>query len=174
MDANQLEPFSSDQQEEVQALVRRAAGFLQQGRAAEALPLLQQAYEREAHNFDAALNLGAAYIMSGRFKLARPVLELLRESHPDNSKVWINLGAAYLGNPILATNEQQQQAIAAFKQALELDPVAQNVAYNIALIYRDRKEVEEAKFWFRQAIRHNPRDQHARNQLERLQDIEGS
>ncbi len=82
--------------------------------------------------------------------------------------MWINLGAAYLGNPILARDEEQQQAIAAFERALEIDPIAPSVAYNIGLVYRDRKDVEQARYWFQQAIQHNPNDQDARRILERL------
>jgi len=70
--------------------------------------------------------------------------------------VWTNLGAAYLGNPILAKDEDQQRAIAAFKQALKLNPTAPNVAYNLGLIHRDRQEKDEALYWFRQAVKTNP------------------
>jgi tetratricopeptide (TPR) repeat protein len=82
--------------------------------------------------------------------------------------IWTNLGAAYLGNPVLATDAQQQQAIAAFEQALALNPAAPSVAYNIGLIYRDRQENEQAIHWFRRAVQTNPRDKDARRILKRL------
>ncbi|MCP4184040.1 MAG: tetratricopeptide repeat protein, partial [Hyphomicrobiales bacterium] len=43
-----------------------------------------------------------------------------------------------------------------------------SVAYNIGLIYRDRKDNETAIEWFKKAVKHNPRDQHARSMIERL------
>ena len=60
-------------------------------------------------------------------------------------------------------------AISAFKQALEIDPVATSVAYNIGLVYRDKGESDMAMHWFRQAVKHNPADRDARNLLNRLE-----
>lgn len=146
--------------------------LLNSGNAGEALPLLEEAYAADPDNFDVALNVSGAYILTRKFRKAVPLLEKLSQEHPENAQVWTNLGAAYLGNPVLATDEQQRQAIAAFKRALAVNPVAYSVAYNIGLIYRDRQETEAAKKWFRLAIQHNPRDQHARNQLRRLEEDE--
>jgi tetratricopeptide (TPR) repeat protein len=81
--------------------------------------------------------------------------------------LWLNLGAAYLGNPVLALDRHQQQAIRAFQRALELHPEAPNAAYNIGLIYRDRKELDNAIHWFGQAVQHNPGDADAYRLLAR-------
>jgi tetratricopeptide (TPR) repeat protein len=43
------------------------------------------------------------------------------------------------------------------------------VAYNLGLIYRDRKEYEVAKRWFSRALESNPKDRHAQMLLERLE-----
>jgi tetratricopeptide (TPR) repeat protein len=83
--------------------------------------------------------------------------------------IWINLGAAYLGNPILATAEQQTQAIGAFEAALELNPAAPNVNYNLGLIYVDREESDLAMSAFRRAIQINPLDRDARAWLRKLE-----
>ena len=80
-----------------------------------------------------------------------------------------NAVAAYLGNPILARPEEQDRAIEAFKQALVHDPIAPNVAYNIGLIYRDQKNIDEATYWFRKAIQANPRDNDARAWLDKME-----
>lgn len=143
--------------------------LLHQGQANEALPLLEEAYELRPKHADAAINLSGAYILTKRFSKAIPVLEMLSDQHPDNAMVWTNLGAAYLGNPVLAQDEHQIKAIAAFEQAIQINPVAPNVAYNIGLIYRDRKEYEYAIYWFRQAIRANPADRDARSLLAKLE-----
>ena len=81
---------------------------------------------------------------------------------------WTNLGAAYLGNPVLATAEQQDKAIAAFERALECDPVAPHVAYNLGLIYRDRNDRDRAIHWFTRALQADPLDRDARRILEKL------
>lgn len=152
------------------ALLVRGTRLLRQGKAAKATPILQEAYALEPESFDAALNLGGALVVSGKFSKAVPILEDLRDREPDNAMVWTNLGAAYLGNPVLATDERQELAIGAFRRALELDPRAPSVAYNLALIYRDRKENQEAIHWLRRALDTNPADRHARALLKRLRE----
>ena len=110
-----------------------------------------------------------AYILQKAFKKAIPILERAVEQEPDNEMIWTNLGAAYLGNPVLARDEEQRRAIEAFERALEINPIAPNVHYNLALIHRDRGEIEQAMRRFRQAIQANPHDQDARRALSRLE-----
>jgi tetratricopeptide (TPR) repeat protein len=83
--------------------------------------------------------------------------------------LWINLGAAYLGNPILATDEQQLKAISAFQRALQIDPFAPSAAYNIGLIYIDRQERDKAIAAFRLAAKSDPGDMDAKRLLARLE-----
>lgn len=149
-------------------LFEKGTRLLHQGQADDAVQLLEEAYKLRPNHTDAAINLSGAYILTKRFRKAVPVLEELTEREPDNAMVWTNLGAAYLGNPVLAQDEHQIKAIAAFEQALRIDPVAPNVAYNIGLIYRDRKEYEYAIYWFQQAIRANPADRDAHSLLAKL------
>jgi tetratricopeptide (TPR) repeat protein len=149
-------------------LFRAGSGLLHQGKATSAVPYLEQAHDLQPENVDAGINLAGAYILGKKFKKAVQVLEPLSETNPDNAKIWTNLGAAYLGNPVLANDAEQRQAIAAFERALELDPVSPSVAYNIGLVYRDRGEVDKAIEWFETAVKHNPHDQHARNILAKL------
>ncbi len=149
-------------------LLTRGTRALQHGDITKATRFLERAHQLDPHNPDAALNLGGAYILSKKFKQAVAVLEPLSRQEPDNPMVWTNLGAAYLGNPILASDQAQQQAIAAFKRALELDPNTPNVAYNLGLIYRDRQEFDEALFWFRKAAQTNPNDRDARYFIQKL------
>ena len=140
------------------------------GKDSEAIPLLEQAHTLKPEHFDAALNLSGAYILTRKFKKAVALLEQLRDQAAENVMVWTNLGAAYLGNPVLANDDEQLRAIAAFEQALTLDPIAPNVAYNIGLIYRDRRENEVAISWFEQAVRANPNDRDARNLIDKLRE----
>lgn len=144
------------------------AQLLQAGRAKEALPLLHHAYQLRPDDVDAAINLGGVYVMLNRPKLAIPILEKATQLAPENSKLWINLGAAYLGNPILANQEKQGRAIAAFEKALELDPAAPSVNYNMGLIYRDQGNLAAAIEQFQRAVTINPLDRDAARMLERL------
>lgn len=160
----------SGEAEGFRALLIKGTRLLRQGKGAQAATFLKQAYEMEPENLDAALNYGGALIMAGKFRQAVPILEALRDREPDNAMVWTNLGAAYLGNPVLANDEQQEQAIAAFVRALQLNPEAPSVAYNLALIYRDRLENDEAIHWLQRALRTSPADKHARALLKRLKD----
>ena len=146
----------------------RGTNLLHQGKAPEAIPLLEKAHRANPDHVDAAINLSGAYILAGKFKKAVTLLESLKERETDNPMVWTNLGAAYLGNPVLARDQEQRQAIAAFERALEIRPAAPSVAYNIGLIYRDRQETEKAAYWFRQAIKDNPNDLDARRMLAKL------
>jgi tetratricopeptide (TPR) repeat protein len=83
--------------------------------------------------------------------------------------IWTNLGAAYLGNPILAQDADQRKAIEAFERAIEINPAAPYVHYNLGLIHRDRGETEQAIRRFRQAVQVNPNDRDARRALSRLE-----
>jgi tetratricopeptide (TPR) repeat protein len=98
-------------------------------------------------------------------------LENLVNSERGNEAVWTNLGAAYLGNPLLAKDSDRQEALRAFKTALEINPGAPNVAYNIALIHKDMKEYDLAADWFGEAIRANPADRDAQSQLTKIQPL---
>jgi tetratricopeptide (TPR) repeat protein len=149
------------------------ARLLQAGRASEALPHLQRALELEPSDTDAALNLGGARIMLNQHQKAIPILEEACAAQPENSKIWINLGAAYLGDPVLATVDQQARAIAAFEKALELDPIAPSVNYNLGLIYRDQGDLVAAIAQFRRAVAANPLDRDARRLLEKMQRFAG-
>jgi protein O-GlcNAc transferase len=148
--------------------LNRSARLLSEGKADQAQTILERLYELRPDHSAVAINLGGAYILGGRFKRAVPILEVAAEREPDNAMVWVNLGAAYLGNPVLATTEQQDRAITAFERALECDPAAPHVAYNIGLIYRDRDENDRAIYWFTRALQADPLDADARRILERL------
>ncbi|MBI1877065.1 MAG: tetratricopeptide repeat protein [Chloroflexi bacterium] len=149
-------------------LLRRGTEALHQGDIAKATRFLEQAHQLDRDNHNAALNLGGAYILSKKFAQAVASLEPLSERDPHNPMVWTNLGAAYLGNPILAKDDEQLRAIAAFERAIELDPVAPNVAYNLGLIHLDRHDNERALHWFQRALQANPNDRDARRFIEQL------
>ena len=153
-------------------LLREGTHALQRGKVELAVELLERAYRLEVDNVDVTLNLAGAYILAKKFRGAVELLEVLVKREPHNPMIWTNLAAAYLGNPVLAKDEDHAQAIAAFKKALELDPVTPNVAYNLGLIYVDRQENDQALYWFKRAVAANPQDRDARNYLKKLSDDE--
>ena len=157
-----------EQNDRVRRLTNEGARLLEQGKAHEAAPLFRQALEIEPQNVPALINLGGAYVMAGRHREAIAPLEAARDEEPHNPMIWINLGAAYLGNPVVATPEQQMQAIGAFERALELDAAAPNVHYNLGLIFVDRGDDDLAVAAFRQALAVNPLDRDARTWLRKL------
>lgn len=159
---------SADRKDRAHQLFQRGTRLLQQKNPEQAEALLLQARELGLESVDLLLNLSGAFILQKKFSRAVKVLEQARERDPENAMIWTNLGAAYLGNPLLADDESQLRAIAAFERALELDPAARSVAYNIGLIYRDRREYGAAARWFRRAVRTNPGDQHAHRLLDRM------
>jgi tetratricopeptide (TPR) repeat protein len=166
-------PQKGDQPDEVwqglaRRLLNRGARLLEEGKPDEAIPYLERAKELSAQDAAVLINLGGAYVMAGRHRHAVPVLEKARDLEPENAMIWINLGAAYLGNPVLAGEEQQLRAIKAFERALELNPAAPNVHYNLGLIFVDRGETELAVAAFRHALQTNPFDNDARYWLGKL------
>ena len=148
--------------------LNRGARLLGQGKAQQAQAVFERLSQARPDDLAAAINLGGAYILNQQFARAIPILEAVVKREPCDPMVWTNLGAAFLGNPVLATAEQQDKAIAAFERALGCDPVAPHVAYNLGLIYRDRNDRDRAIHWFTRALQANPHDGDARRNLERL------
>ncbi len=153
-------------------LLREGAALLALSRADEAAARLEQAAALLPDDPDVAINLGGAYVLQGRYHRAVRVLERASETAPDNAMVWTNLAAAYLGSLELSGPQQQGQAITAYRRALQADPAAPNVHYNLGLIHTDRKEWSEARTCFTEALDVNPNDRDARRWLERLAQIE--
>ncbi len=160
---------SQEKQQRFFELLRQGSQALQLGQAGTAAELLEHAQQYDREHPDLRLNLAGAYILLKKFGQAVRLLEPLSEEQPHNPMVWTNLGAAYLGNPVLAKDEDQQRAIAAFEQALAINPVTPNVAYNLGLIYVDRQEKAQALHWFRRAVQANPTDQDARHYIQKLE-----
>lgn len=152
--------------------LREGTRLLTEGRPMDALPFLQRAHKLEPENLDAVINLSSAYLLAGKPRHAVPILEAAIAIAPNSVQLWINLGAAYLGNRATATDERQRRALAAFRRALELDPLAPSVAYNIGLIHYDRGEIEEALLAFRSAVLADPEDRDARLMLAHMESLQ--
>lgn len=136
--------------------------LLKAGKHQQALAPLEAAYAADPDHFDVAFNLAGAYILNKKFEQSAEILEKLTEADPENPEIWQNLGAAYLGNPVLATETNQLRAVDAFVHALNLKPTMPNVAYNIGLIHKDRREWQAAFKWFEIAVKTDPEDRDAK------------
>jgi len=149
-------------------LLNEGAKLLREQRAVEAAHRLELAHRLDAASVEVAINLGGAYVMQGRFADAVTILEEASRAEPDNPMVWINLAAAYLGHLEISSPEGQEKAIAAFEQALALDPKAPSVNYNLGLVYKQRGEIEKAAAHFWRALDVDPADDDARIRLRQI------
>jgi superkiller protein 3 len=160
-------------QKSARELLNRGARLLEHGKAKEAIPILERALQLDGESVPVLINLGGAHVMAGQHRVAIPFLEAARDVEPLNAMIWLNLGAACLGNPVLATSEQQVQAIDAFERAIELNPAAPYAHYNLGLIFVDRGDTSQAIAAFRKALQVNPFDSDAGHWLRRLEDAQG-
>lgn len=157
---------------EVRQMLLQSARHLQQNEPKEAELLLEPLYAAHPDNLDVAINLGGAYILQRKWSKAVALLRAATTAHPDNPMLWVNLAAAELGQLETAGPQHQKKAIEAYSRALEIDPRAPNVHYQLALIHKERGELDEATAMFRQALAVNPADQDARRWLERIEQIQ--
>lgn len=153
-------------------LLAEGARLLGQRRPGEAAAKLEKSAALLPDNVDVAINLAGAYVLQRRYSLAVSTLERAKTQEPTNPMVWVNLAAAYLGSLDLSGPQQQDQAIAAYEQALALDPKSPNVHYNLGLIYKDRKDWPRAEGWFRLALETDPTDSDAQYWLDYIADLE--
>ena len=160
---------SDSHSERARRLLNRGARILEQGETRKAIPVLEEAYDLDSESVPILISLGGAYVVSDQHQRAIPLLEKAKAAEPQNAMAWINLGAAYLGNPVLATGSQQLQAVTAFEKALEIDPTAPSVHYNLGLVFVDRGDTDLALAAFRQAARVNPHDRDAQIWIGRLE-----
>jgi tetratricopeptide (TPR) repeat protein len=92
-------------------------------------------------------NMAALYINAGDYEAARKEAELALDSDPGYSYAW--------GNMAVITYRQgdRDKAIVQTIKAITLDPSNSYAPYNIALALQDKKDFEQAKRWYREAIR---------------------
>ena len=155
-------------------LLAQGAQLLSQRRPGEAAARLEEAAMLLPGNVDVAINLGGAYILQSRFDQAVSVLEQAGQLAPDNLQVWTNLAAAYLGRLESSGPRQQERAIAAYERALQIDPLAPHLHYNLGLIYKDRQQWSRARTYFQLALAADAQDSDAAYWLSWLAAVEAA
>ena len=145
-----------------------SARMLQQNRPDEAIRILEPLHAQAPTHPDVAINLGGAYILRRKWNRAVTLLRAAVDANPHHAMLWVNLAAAYLGNLETAGPKHQERAIAAYEQALAIDPKTPNVHYHLGLIHKERGAIDMAVYHFRQAVEVAPHDRDARYWLAQL------
>jgi superkiller protein 3 len=158
-------------EEQFRRQMSQAAYLLSRGKGKDAIPLLERCYELYPDEVDVLTNLGGAYVLAEKHRRAIPLLEKATTLDPQNPAVWSNLAAAYLGKLVTSTRDRQEQALAAYRRVIEIEPDYPNVHYNMGLIYIDRRAWDEAHQAFTRAIESNPYDQDAHRMRQRVDEI---
>jgi tetratricopeptide (TPR) repeat protein len=103
-----------------------------------AIQAVQKLLMRDKNNVDAYKNLALVYSDQGKLKLAQTILENARRMSKEQGRsdpdIYVNLGMLFL------RKDDNGQAMAAFKEALEMDPDHLEANYNVgglALSHRD-------------------------------------
>ena len=156
-------------------VIRQALGasarLLQQNQPEEVIELLGPLNEADPENADLAINLGGAYVLLRKWDDAVDALTPAAEANPNNAMLWSNLAAAQLGRLETAGPRAQLAAIEAYKRALQADPKAPHVHYNLGLIFKERGDLDRAMAMFERALDVNPKDQDAAYWLERIERV---
>jgi tetratricopeptide (TPR) repeat protein len=147
--------------DETHQALSASAYLLQNGQPQEAIDLLQPLNEGDPTHPDIAINLGGAYVLLRKWDKAVEILIPAAEANAHNAMLWSNLAAAHLGRLELAGPKAQKDAIEAYKRALQADPKAPNVHYNLGLIFKERGELDNAIEMFERALEVAPDDRDA-------------
>jgi len=151
-----------------QQALNSSARLLHANRPGEAVAILETLHTQYPHDPDVAINLGGALILQGKWNRAVKVLLPAARHNMQNAMLWTNLAAAHLGRLETSGPKQQQQAIAAYEQALRADPNTANVHYHLGLIYKEQGNLSRASALFQRALEVNPNDKDAQQWLDRL------
>ncbi len=134
------------------AKLREALAAYDQGRSAEAQPVLEELRRRHPANFDIAETLGLIHAEAGDLTHALPLLERAAHLEPRSAIARGNLGAAYL------KLNQPQKAVAELEAAARLLPSDQPAETNLAHAYMETGKPARAAQAFAAAAALGPLD----------------
>ena len=123
----------------IEARVALAKLLQSVGRPSDAIGVLDEALERDQRH-PAALALKASILVQEReLDRALPVFRRLLRAHPDDRITWINF--AYL----LKTTGKIEEAVDAYRRAIDLDPSRGNSWFGLANLKTVRFQAEDVK-----------------------------
>ena len=94
---------------------------------------------------EATIAAAAARLQAQDSAGASRILEAVTEREPSNGRAWRLLGVAY------QRHKELDKALGAYRKALEIDPAAAQVFYNIATAYAQKLDAEAAFEWLGKA-----------------------
>jgi tetratricopeptide (TPR) repeat protein len=134
------------------AKLQEALAAYDQGRSAEAQPVLEELRRRHPDNFDINETLGLIHAEAGDLTRALPLLEQAAHLEPRSAIARGNLGAAYL------KINQPQKAVAELEAAARLLPSDQPAETNLAHAYMETGQAARAAQAFAAAAALGPLD----------------
>ena len=124
--------------------------LLRQGKAEEALPLLQQAWQRNPDSLSQRASLAAALQELGRLSEAEAHYRVILQVNPQHSLTLCNLGA------ILAQTQRLEEAIACLTQATQVEPNDAALWCNLGATLRKANRLHPARECQERALGLNP------------------
>ena len=139
-----------------------AAELIDQGRAPEAVPVIEGVVARAPNSPEPTLLLGRALIRAGNAVAARQVLESYALRFPASVEGWFSLGVARFQTGAVP------EAVEAFRQTIRLKSDHALAHFNLGLCHRKLGDKGAAKAAFEEALRCRPDHQPSRDALAEL------
>ena len=139
--------------------VTEAESLIAQGRAADAVPLLERAAAASAGDVRARLDLGLAHEMLEDLPAAERAYREAIAAQADFAEALNNLGA------LLRDTDRTEEGIAMLRRAVEARPAFASAHLNLALALEDTGDAAGAEAEYRIVMRLAPRDPASRTNL---------
>jgi tetratricopeptide (TPR) repeat protein len=123
--------------------------------------------EKNKKSWTGQYNLANSLYKQEKYAEAASILDSLRETTSDKnrqSKVYHNLGNALL------KDKQYEKSVEAYKQALKLDPKAEDSRYNLSYAYQMLKKQQQQQQQQQQQNKQEKKDPQKQKQEEKKQD----
>ncbi len=149
------------------ALYLLAQMYSQQGRPVDALDLLVRARKLAPENVDIIFLMARISMTQNYFEDAIPLLESGLQIAPKRADLHAALGESYF------MSGKEDKAIEEFKNLIELDPSARSYTF-MGLSFRHLGRFDEAKKWFEEGLKKDPRDASCLFNLGFIQERQGN
>jgi tetratricopeptide (TPR) repeat protein len=134
----------------IDELCRQAQAHLDEGRPADAIPLLLEAVAIDADNAAAHQGLALAYSLESDWAAGEKHFAKLIQLEPLEARHYVNLGTLY------NRQGEYQKAVDALRRALQRDRRNVHGYFNLGLAYRKLKQTAMSVSAYKEAIRLDP------------------